>query len=1067
MEVAARSYILGLDLGIASCGWAVVEIDENEQPKGIIDCGVRAFDAAENPKNKESLALARRTARLQRRLIRRRAARMQKFRRLIQGKTVCSIDGKTILQGEKILDANHFDENGLIKNLPINTWQLRADGLTRRLSAKEWAAVLQHLLKHRGFRSMRKSESKTKDEELGKLLSGIRENHQLLAGEKYQTPAEIAIHVFQLEGHIRNKSGQYNHSFNRLDILDELNLLFEKQKQLGNPYVSGSLKDALEHLLWEQKPALAGDALLKMLGYCTFEEKEYKAAKATYSAERFIWLTKLNNLRIVQYGEERPLNREEREKLINQPYEKAKFTYKQVRQLLKLPENAIFKGLRYKNAKEDKAEDSVFMEMKAYHAIRKAMKDNGLENEWQEHLAKNHDLLDQIGQIFSVYKTDEDIKKAMDSRLPENILTVLLKELDFKTFIRLSQKALSKILPLMEQQGMRYDEACAQIYGAHDGKKAHTKSNKLPPIDQKEVRNPVVLRTFSQTRKVINAIIRHYGLPCRVHIETGRELGKSKADRNEIEKMQKENHDAREAEKQDFQKYFGVTPNAKQLLAWRLYQAQQGQCLYSGCPININRLLEDGYVEIDHALPFSRTWDDSFNNKVLVLKKENQNKGNRTPYEYLDGANNSERWQNFEARLQGCCFSKAKKHHLATREIQEKEFIERNLNDTRYVTRLMMNHIEQHLELKGKGEKRVFATRGRITALLRHYWGLNKDRDKNDRHHAMDAIVIACTTPSMQQKITTFFQDKAEYGTRPFEKINTQTGEVRKLDFPKPWQGFRKEVIIRVFSDDPKTELLAEKECLERFKESQDEIKPLLVSRPPKRTCSGEAHEATIRSHKKGTKRIKLIDLKKADLDKMVNRDREKALYEDLKARLEEHGGKGEKAFAEPFKKKGGTLVRSISIEDTQKSGLLVRNGIANNGNMVRTDVFKKSGKFYLVPVYIWQLAKNILPNKAIVGQKDESDWLEMDDTFEFLFSLYKNDYVKVKKGEKVISGYFNGTDRATGSISLFAHDKDKDKGKNGEYRSIGVQRLELFEKYEVDVLGEIRLSPPEKRQNA
>ena len=66
-----------------------------------------------------------------------------------------------------------------------------------------------------------------------------------------------------------------------------------------------------------------------------------------------------------------------------------------------------------------------------------------------------------------------------------------------------------------------------------------------------------------------------------------------------------------------------------------------------GKPVDINRLFEQGYAEIDHALPYSRSFDDSKNNRVLVLTRENRNKGNMTPYEYLGGAENSPQWQNF------------------------------------------------------------------------------------------------------------------------------------------------------------------------------------------------------------------------------------------------------------------------------------------------------------------------------------------------------------------------------------------------------------------------------------
>ena len=98
------NYILGLDLGIASVGWAVVEIDEEENPIRLIDVGARIFERAEVPKNGNSLAAARRQARSARRLIRRRAHRLLRSRRL--------------LKNEGVLQAADFDEQGLIKALP-------------------------------------------------------------------------------------------------------------------------------------------------------------------------------------------------------------------------------------------------------------------------------------------------------------------------------------------------------------------------------------------------------------------------------------------------------------------------------------------------------------------------------------------------------------------------------------------------------------------------------------------------------------------------------------------------------------------------------------------------------------------------------------------------------------------------------------------------------------------------------------------------------------------------------------------------------------------------------------
>ena len=502
--MAQQNYILGLDLGIASVGWACVWIDENEHIIGLLDCGVRTFERAEVPKTGDSLAKARREARSVRRLIRRRAHRLLRLRRL--------------LKREGILKAADFGANRLPENLPIDAWTLRVAGLDKKLAAKEWAAVLLHLVKHRGYLSQRKSELQEDDKsELGRLLAGVAQNHELLQADEYRTPAELAVKYFAVQsGHLRNKGGDYSHTFNRLDLQKELHLLFEKQREFGNPFASADLEAKVDALLMTQRSALQGEAVLKMLDKCRFESSEYKAAKNTYSAERFIWLTKLNNLRIMDGGEERALTNDERRLLLDEPYQKSKLTYAQVRKILALPESAVFKGLRYGSDAESakKVESGALMEMKAYHKIRMVLEKAGLKAAWNNRI-RNPELLDRIGTAFSVYKTDEDIQTALaDLGLPENVLDALLKGLSFDKFIELSLLALYKILPQMEE-GLRYDEACKAAYGDHRAIKENQNKSLLPPIPADVIRNPVVLRTLTQVRKVVNAIIRRYGSPAR------------------------------------------------------------------------------------------------------------------------------------------------------------------------------------------------------------------------------------------------------------------------------------------------------------------------------------------------------------------------------------------------------------------------------------------------------------------------------------------------------------------------------------------------------------------------
>ena len=314
--------------------------------------------------------------------------------------------------------------------------------------------------------------------------------------------------------------------------------------------------------------------------------------------------------------------------------------------------------------------------------------------------------------------------------------------------------------------------------------------------------------------------------------------------------------------------------------------------------------------------------------------------------------------------------------------------------------------------------------------------------------------------------------------------IDKETGEVlhQKAHFPQPWEFFAQEVMIRVFGKpDGKSEfeeadtpeklrtLLAEK-LYSRPEAVHEYVTPLFVSRAPNRKMSGQGHMETVKSAKRldegiSVLRVPLTQLKLKDLEKMVNREREPKLCEGLKARLEAHKDDPTKAFAEPFYKydKAGNRtqqVKAVRVEQVQKTGVWVRNhnGIADNATMVRVDVFEKGGKYYLVPIYSWQVAKGILPDRAVVAYADEEDWTVIDESFRFKFVLYSNDLIKVTAKKNVFFGYFVSLNRATGAIDIRVHDTDNTKGKNGIFQSVGVKTALSFQKYQIDELGkEIR----------
>ncbi|MEI7843811.1 MAG: hypothetical protein WCI39_12365 [Gallionellaceae bacterium] len=147
-------------------------------------------------------------------------------------------------------------------------------------------------------------------------------------------------------------------------------------------------------------------------------------------------------------------------------------------------------------------------------------------------------------------------------------------------------------------------------------------------------------------------------------------------------------------------------------------------------------------------------------------------------------------------------------------------------------------------------------------------------------------------------------------------------------------------------------------------------------------------------------------------------------------------------------------------------SGIPIRGGIAKNDSMLRVDVFTKTGKFHLVPVYVHHAVAKALPNRAIVAFKDENEWTLIDESFAFYFSLYPNDLVQVTLKKETRLGYYASTHRGTGCINLWAHDRNLNVGKDGSIEGIGVKTALGIEKFNVDVLGNRYPAPPEKRRD-
>lgn len=1101
-------YTLGLDIGIASVGWCL--LGENR----IIDLGVRAFDKAETAKEGDPLNLTRRMARLARHRLAQRAWRLKKLARE--------------LKRQGLIDRQQFFLENPAQTSP---WQLRVQGLDRKLERDEWARVIFHLCKHRGFHWVSRAEEKQAEDDAksegGRVTTALKDTRKRIGN--YRSAAEMVLYEFikpaQAEnglplldkigqpiplGAARNKQGQYDKALSRILLGEELARLFTEQRRLGNPFATPELEaiilgsgDCKSGLFWQQKPM---QSVLHMLGKCTFEKDEDRAPKHSFTAERQIWLSCLNNMHIQIDGIRRHLTEQEKAVALSLPYQQAGdtykkggFTYKQLGSALikagLLPKDGFrFTGLSYPSEKQEiegKAKDpesATLVKLPGWQQLRTTLKNAGLETEWEGLAAAAFDgrpeILDEIAKILSIYKDDDEARAELN-KLPlpshERMLEALL-DIHFDKFHALSLKALYKIVPHMEK-GARYDEAVAAIpeYGHHSQfyKPGEGQHRTLPPLyakrdkdgrmvfaDDADIpRNPVVLRALNQARKVVNAVIRRYGSPMVVNIEMARDLSRPLDERNKIKKEQETYRDRNEASKAEFARHFGIsgTPRGGDFEKWRLYHEQQCKCLYSLRPIELERLLEPGYVEVDHALPYSRSFDDSKINKVLVFASENRNKGNQTPFEYLQGRESSERWMLFESYVRSIYRHSNKANKLLRKDFGPKEaeeFKERNLNDTRYICRFFKNYVERHLKLAdGSDAKRCVVLSGQMTAFLRTRWGIHKIRSESDRHHALDAAVVAACTHGMVKRLADYAQNR-ELSQIRGGFIDASTGEiVGKQHFPEPWPHFHHELEARLKIDDPNL-LREEMARLGSYDESAlEELHPLFVSRAVQKRGTGAVHEETIRSSKaldknKSYVKTPLEKLKLSTLQNIVGASdpRNKALMDLLAKRLNDFDDDGKKAFAVPVRKPAkdgeGPVVKTVKVLSTQKTGMRVRGGVADLGDMLAVGVFKAGKQYFIEPEYLASTAARIssstIPSHA-----------------EFLFYLRKNDYLEIKIGDQTYRGYFVMYE-SDGRLTLRAHDQPKpDK----EYFRKSVASAQEIRKFHVDLLGNIHLAPKEKRR--
>ena len=788
-------YIVALDIGIASVGWAVIDKEREK----VVEAGSNIFPEATAANNQ-----IRREMRQGRRLRRRTKTRLSDFNKLWE---------------RYQLVIPHEKKNNIV--------ELKVKALYEKVSLSELYVILYHYMKHRGISYLedaieesvggtssyvnglnlnaKEIESKfpceiqkRRLEEIGKYRGQTQITD--ISGEKVDLNNVFTVGAYRKEILKIFEMQQAFYEEISEEFCDEYITIFNRKRKYydgpGNEKSRSDYGRYTTNLDEEGKYITEKNIFEKLIGKCSVYHEELRASMASYTAQEFNVLNDLNNLTI----NGRKLCEDEKYRIVEMVKNSDSVNMRKIIAAVMDEKIEEFHGARV-----DKNEKEILHKFEVYNKMRKKLADIG-----EDITAFSREDLDEIGRILTI-NTD---KEAMLDAFKESSLIITDEIRDcfielrknnstlFRKWHSFSIKIMNELIPVMYEQPKEQMTILAEM-GVGRGKADEFKGVKYIPVDivSDEIYNPVVRRSVRISFKILNEIMRKYGELEEVVIEMPRDRN-SDEQKKRINDSQKMNeNEMKYIEKKLASIYNIQLKNSdfsaqKQLnLKLKLWNEQDGRCLYSGRIIEPQDILKHPEeFEIDHIIPRSISFDDSRNNKVLVYRTENQRKGNQTPYFYLTHLNREWSFDCYKATIKALAlkkeygFSRKKVQNLLfsediTKIDVQKGFINRNINDTSYASKVVLNIIQSYFRAK-EADTRVKVIKGSYTHQMRVNMKLDKNREEGYAHHAVDAMLMGF----------------AQLGYEAYRKlqgtfIDFETGEILS---PQMWE---KEMSDEVYAD--------------------------------------------------------------------------------------------------------------------------------------------------------------------------------------------------------------------------------------------------------------------------
>ena len=832
------NYILGLDLGTNSIGWAVVDCEIEREPVGathyyptaLVDCNSRIFEEAVTKKERTPKNQQRREKRGMRKMYSHFRGRRDHLVHLLQrekllpsdldSRTMNSIDASFAERWRR----DNPDKGAHALNFYTNPFAMRALALDYPLTEHEMGRIFVHLLKHRGYfsnhgakflelnekldisveldgeddeenattgksatdfdnGSAKKDDTDGQDSDAKTVKRGISALKHELARLQSRTIGEY-IYKKSLQEHTppqrigryyltaqlttkkkiasKNANSPKSKDFalyaTRQMYKNEFVSIWNAQVERGflsrlAPTTRQKLRENIWRIIFFQRPLKSQKFLV---GACSFLPHRKRAPRASLLFQETRLWQYINNIKIKVGGAEP--NNTQQELSFGTPHTQRRTTKRTVQEKLNDSQRKLIFEAAHNSQHTTKEGRLSWATIATLLNIDKESLNysdlvvEGTPVEAKTGIVANrtaialHQILVDTWQHYSTGEKEQLVTDILTTRRRGVLYDRLVKHWKYSpgatgTAYKIASleleanygkhctKVLQALLPYL-QEGDLYWRAVEKAGYLREDQKEISYQKEIYPHDIPNIANPVVQRAISETRKVINAIIKRYGRPALIRVELAREMKASKQHRKDIRIQQaknaKVNQDAeRELAKEYSARHTGNhNVSRKHREKYKLWKEQKFKCIYCDNTISINDVLSDE-CDIDHIVPHS-LFPQSKDNIVLACRACNGYKSQQTPYQAWGG---SERWKQIEHRL---FTGEALKKHYGFYPIRKAQrilahthkesdtdgFVERSLNDTRYISVAAKNVIK-------KLGVPVQVSKGGGTSDARREWDLN------------------------------------------------------------------------------------------------------------------------------------------------------------------------------------------------------------------------------------------------------------------------------------------------------------------------------------------------------